>query len=270
MAAAAATAVSATSNSHTEKLKLKAGTFVTIPVILDSSSQVIQYSFSIGRGLDAELSCVLYESDEAAPPVQILSPRRIMDVTDSIRVNLQLEKGGHRTLEFKLSNVYSWIRSKRVTYTLAVTSEPSSLSTLPVSQSVPLPSKPEVSAGVRAAMEVVEEAERSVARTLAAAEAASKEQTRVALQLSAAEVDLEKITKVVSALRASLTEATHRSSSAADELQRARAAVTAALAASVEAAAADKVAAANAAALLASPTPAPPPTVIAADLVTEQ
>jgi hypothetical protein len=212
------------SNRHTETLKLKAGTFVTIPVMLDSSSQVIEYSFAVNKGLDAELSCSLYETDDSTVAVELLAPRRIVNVADSIRVNLRLEPGGHRMLEFKLSNVFSWIRSKTFTYTIAVQPEPHAPSLQPQAPLRVIPPAGNDSA----ALVALYNAERDVERLQAAADVTSQEQSRAVLQLSSAEAELQKLAQKVSELRSVVVAAMERNAAANAAVARARDAASAA------------------------------------------
>lgn len=206
----------AENTSHSESLKMKAGTYVTIPVLLDSKSQIIKFKFSIAKGLDAELSCTLFDGEEI---VELLPPRRVIEVTDSLRVNLQLEPGGHRMIEFKLSNVFSWVRSKRFTYSISVQPEPQSPHT---QNPVPIPAVVNCSSTV-----ALRDAEAEVERCRIDFASSSQEQGSIALRLRAAEIELEKMAQTVNDLRVAVLSASQRSIDASAALSRAQTAAAA-------------------------------------------
>lgn len=221
--------------SHSDSLSIKAGATVAIPVILDSKSQEITYSFTVDGGLDVDLCCVLLDAEKSSAPVELVASKRISSHKDSLRVNLELARGAHAVLEFRLSNAYSWMRSKNIKYEISVLPEPD-----PVDLA---------REALAQAVQVAQRAEAEAARLEAASELAATAQARAALELSEAEAAAEAAARLVAARREAAAAAKSEAASVASALSAAQAEVAAAQAA--------------AAALAASPLLLPPPTAAA-------
>ena len=205
--------------SHSDSLTVKAGAVVTIPVILDCRSQVVEYTFTVvdgvSNGLDVELSCTLQDpSVSPVKPVELLPVQRVQDIFGSMRVNLELPRGAHAVLEFRLSNSFSWLRSKSLKYKISVLPEPDPADL--------------AKAALEAALQVTVAAEAETARLDAAAELAATLQARAALELKEAEIVAEAAASAVVARREALAAAQAEAASASSAAEAARAAAAAA------------------------------------------
>ena len=194
--------------SHSESVDLRAGAILTIPVVIDSKSQEIEYSFSILGGLDVELSCTLHDESNSST-VELVPKRRISNEhTDRMRVNLDVSRGSHAVVEFQLSNAYSWVRSKKLSYKITVLSEPDELARAQLS----------------AATKESEVADAAVTRLHAAAELLGKAQVQASSELAKAEAAAEQAARLVVSLREAAIAVDAEASAATVALDAARAA----------------------------------------------
>lgn len=237
--------------SHSDSLHVKAGAFVTIPVVLDAKSQVVEYSFAVVdgvvNGMDVELSCTLQDPNAGTSPAELLPAQRVQDIFGSMRVNLELPRGAHAVLEFRLSNAFSWMREKSVTYKISV---------IPEQDPVEVAKKE-----MEKALLAVRGAEAEAARLEVAAELAITAQTRAVLEVTEAEAAAEAAARVVTSRREACAVAESDAAAATALLEAARAAVASAQAAAATLAASPLLQptdAASAAGGVSAPPPAEP------------